>query len=217
MFGPVYSTLVSPIPDYVLPFLGNDDQQSMIDKACTLVSNTAGTTYYPRSWLVIAKMTLNGEVAKVGTLFNGGPSPAPVVPVIPAPTPLPIVTPATPAPTPAPTPVPTTPAPTPVPATPAPTRSPIAPATPTLVTPAPTPASVTPGGNCCSYNFVSCGTDSWCNQSEANCSGPCNGNWIDPNSVSNCLARYSECTNNVNSCCAPTTCQGSQYYRQCNM
>jgi hypothetical protein len=37
-----------------------------------------------------------------------------------------------------------------------------------------------PSHNCCSFNGVSCATESpWCNQSPANCT-TCNGNWLPP-------------------------------------
>merc|ERR1712226_1715741 len=79
IFGPVYSTLVSKIPQE--EFLGKSfTQQDMIDKACIAVNDMENLSYYPLSWQVIAKMTLNGDVALAGELFNG-PSP----PTIPSP------------------------------------------------------------------------------------------------------------------------------------
>jgi len=33
---------------------------------------------------------------------------------------------------------------------------------------------------CCSWTGSTCGLDEWCNQSEANCLGNCNGEWINP-------------------------------------
>jgi hypothetical protein len=38
--------------------------------------------------------------------------------------------------------------------------------------------------------------------------------WIEEGSCSG-LPKYSQCTNNINGCCAPATCQGNQWYKQC--
>jgi len=34
---------------------------------------------------------------------------------------------------------------------------------------------------CCSWTKSTCGLVEWCDQSEANCLGNCNGEWINPN------------------------------------
>eukprot|EP00521_Asterionellopsis_glacialis_P003008 CAMPEP_0195261998 /NCGR_PEP_ID=MMETSP0706-20130129/9495_1 /TAXON_ID=33640 /ORGANISM="Asterionellopsis glacialis, Strain CCMP134" /LENGTH=1208 /DNA_ID=CAMNT_0040315999 /DNA_START=57 /DNA_END=3683 /DNA_ORIENTATION=+ len=74
IFGPVYSTLISQIPTE--KFNGKSfNQQTMIDKACLAVDDMSNLSYYPLSWQVIAKMTLNGDVALAGELFNGPPAP----------------------------------------------------------------------------------------------------------------------------------------------
>ena len=66
MYGPVLSSVVAY------------DNQDMIDAACAKVGSIpSGESYYSRSWLVISSMTLNGAVAKAGSLFNGGDSPTP--------------------------------------------------------------------------------------------------------------------------------------------
>merc|ERR1711933_675880 len=92
------STLVGKIKSE--HFTGKSfDQQTMINAACGRVSNTANQGYYPLSWQVIAQMTLNGEVAKAGALFQGPPqvnpteSPTlfPVQPVTPGPSKAPTI------------------------------------------------------------------------------------------------------------------------------
>ena len=76
--APVFSTLVGGINTD--SFDGKDfDQQTMIDAACDRVSDTANQSYYPLSWQVIAQMTLNGEVAKAGALFQSTPTQSPQV------------------------------------------------------------------------------------------------------------------------------------------
>merc|ERR1711897_91037 len=75
------------------------DQQTMINAACGRVSDTANQGYYPLSWQGIAQMTLNGEVAKAGALFQGPPqvnptkSPtlSPVQPITPEPSKAPTI------------------------------------------------------------------------------------------------------------------------------
>lgn len=68
MFGPLYSTLVHHASDEL--FQGKSfTQQTMVDTACNITSNVAGT-YYSRSWNVLSTMTLNGDVARVGQLLR---------------------------------------------------------------------------------------------------------------------------------------------------
>merc|ERR1711971_404173 len=74
--APVFSTLVGKIKSE--HFNGKSfDQQTMINAACARVSDTANQGYYPLSWQVIAQMTLNGEVAKAGALFQSAPTQSP--------------------------------------------------------------------------------------------------------------------------------------------
>jgi len=96
--APVFSTLVGKIKSEY--FTGKSfDQQTMINAACGRVSDTANQGYYPLSWQVIAQMTLNGEVAKAGALFQGPPqvnptkSPtlSPVQPITPEPSKAPTI------------------------------------------------------------------------------------------------------------------------------
>jgi len=113
---------------------------------------------------------------------------------------------------------PTTPAPTGAPTTASPTIS----AKPTSVTPAPvTPAPVTPaptGGNgCCSQNYKDCDA-TWCGDTKEKClSCGTSGDktWLPNGPVTGCIARFGDCTSDVDGCCAPSSCIGNEYYRQC--
>lgn len=69
---------------------------------------------------------------------------------------------------------------------------------------------------CCSNNFKDCNVSGWCGESKERCNG-CNSNnlWMEQGSCSYGIAKWMECTNNVNGCCAPATCQGNQWYRHC--
>merc|ERR1712176_1721050 len=101
--APVFSTLVSGIKNS--HFSGkNFDQQTMVNAACDRVTDTANLSYYPLSWQVIAQMTLNGEVAKAGTLFSKPPQDSPTK----SPTESPTATTATPSKAPTKTPTPQT-------------------------------------------------------------------------------------------------------------
>eukprot|EP00586_Coscinodiscus_wailesii_P022577 CAMPEP_0172518660 /NCGR_PEP_ID=MMETSP1066-20121228/290949_1 /TAXON_ID=671091 /ORGANISM="Coscinodiscus wailesii, Strain CCMP2513" /LENGTH=1115 /DNA_ID=CAMNT_0013301091 /DNA_START=657 /DNA_END=4001 /DNA_ORIENTATION=- len=93
--APVLSTLVAGISQE--QFADKTfNQQAMVDAACEHVSDTVNQSYYPLSWQVIAKMTLNGEVAKAGALFVQPPQPTTNAPVpspttsAPAPAPFPM-------------------------------------------------------------------------------------------------------------------------------
>jgi len=87
-------------------------------------------------------------------------------------------------------------------------------------TPGPTAAPPT-GGNtfCCSDNLIACKqNDNYCNASKGNCEGNCASFWVADPGISTCrIARYDDCTKDVTGCCPPATCQGNQYYRQCNV
>lgn len=99
---------------------------------------------------------------------------------------------------------PTPPAPTP----PSPTQ-------PSPTVPSPTPPAPTNG--CCSQNYKDCDS-SWCGDTESqclSCGSPGDKTWLSDGAQSNCIARFAECTNDVNSCCYPAACLGDQYYRQC--
>jgi hypothetical protein len=113
--APVFSTLVGGISQD--EFVGKlFDQQAMVDAACERVSVTENQSYYPLSWQVIAKMTLNGDVAKAGALFAHPTTPAPVSPTL---------QPVSPSPTSSPTDVPTKLPTAPEPTTLAPTTKPL--------------------------------------------------------------------------------------------
>lgn len=180
--APVFSVLIGGISQD--DFAGKPfDQQVMVDAACERVSDTANQSYYPLSWQVIAKMTLNGEVAKAGALFAQPSQPsATASPIVPPP-----------------------PLPTSMPST-----------APTIVniTGNPTPSST--ATNCCTWDFYHCGADYWCNESEQNCQSTCGGAWVEKIDPSmQCIAKYQECTGDMNACCDTLTCEGSDYYKQC--
>ena len=67
--APVFSSLVA---GFDTDLINGEafDQQKMVDAACDRVSKTANLKYYPLSWQVLAQMTLNGEVAKAGSVFH---------------------------------------------------------------------------------------------------------------------------------------------------
>ncbi len=79
-------------------------------------------------------------------------------------------------------------------------------------TKAPTPSTSSP---CCSQDFRTCpdGMSSWCNQSEGNCQ-QCGGVII-TGAPLQCIGKWGECTNDINGCCSPASCQGSGGYKQC--
>jgi len=97
--------------------------------------------------------------------------------------------------------------PTTVPTTTSPTRTPTEDPTMSPTTPSSTP--------CCSNDFQTCNlSDSaWCNESLSNCQ-QCGGIFI-TGAPLDCLPKWGECTNDINGCCAPASCQGNGGYRQC--
>ena len=107
------------------------------------------------------------------------------------------------------------PYPTKVPTTEAPAKTPtkVPSKAPTNVAPTEKPVS---GGDafCCSNNYKDCNVGGWCGSERNRCEGSCGALWMEEGSCSG-LPKYAECTNNINACCAPATCQGDQYYRQC--
>jgi len=191
IFGPVYSTLVSQIADE--SFQGRAfTQQNMVDAACDLVSDRTNLSYYPRSWLVISAMTLNGDLDAVRALVSESPEPT---------------TPSSPtfSPTKIPTMIPTS----------SPTMSPTSSPTST-VTSNPTKEGPVNNEYCCTWDFFHCGADSWCNESMVNCQSSCGGAWIRKMSAGmQCIGRWGECTGEVDRCCEPLTCNGNEHYKQC--
>lgn len=184
--APVFSTLVGKMSTN--HFSGKSfNQQTMVDAACSRVIDTANQSYYPLSWQVIAMMTLNGDVAKAGSLM-----------VVPQPTP--------------PQPPTTTPAPVPV-TTASPTKSPVV--SPTTTTANPTKATIN-DDFCCTWDFYHCGVDSWCNESQGNCHGSCGGTWMKTTASSmQCIGKYGECTSDIDGCCGSLSCSGDESYKQC--
>jgi len=219
--APVFSTLVSGIsqPKFVGKLF---DQQAMVDKACEHVSDTENQSYYPLSWQVIAKMTLNGDVAKAGALFAQPTTPAPVSPTL---------HPMSPSPTVNPTDVPTKPPTVPEPTAMTPTTKPTSSATSSSPTQKPTmkptnvptatkntdlPTTSVTSTNCCTFDFYHCSADNWCNESEDNCHLSCGGAWIENTDPSmECIAKYKMCTGDIDACCGELMCKGNEHYRQC--
>lgn len=75
----------------------------------------------------------------------------------------------------------------------------------------PTKAPTGGGNYCCSNNFKTCA--SWLSHfDEAGCTSNSYG-WIQEGL--NCIARWGDCTNNIDGCCSPGTCKGNQWYSQC--
>jgi len=67
MYGPVYSSLAVEASS-----MTESAQQELVNKACYVVDyNVASSSYYPRSWLVLSMMVLNGDAAKVGKIIRG--------------------------------------------------------------------------------------------------------------------------------------------------
>ncbi|CAJ1966237.1 unnamed protein product [Cylindrotheca closterium] len=84
--------------------------------------------------------------------------------------------------------------------------------------PGPTPnPTVTPATFCCSENLKDCDiTSPWCNSSEQRCNS-CDGHYIVQGSCpATGIAKWEECTNHVNHCCARLQCVvQAPSYRQC--
>lgn len=81
------------------------------------------------------------------------------------------------------------------------------------------PATTTPSSSsfCCSWDYASCEDDDWCNGSETNCMGDCDGRmYMKPTNT--CIPLWGDCTDNRNGCCNPlgtVRCKGNSGYRQC--
>jgi len=99
--------------------------------------------------------------------------------------------------------------PTNIPGTNAPTKNPTSPP----VTPAPTEGS---GGSvaCCSGNNRDCNVSGWCGENESRCES-CGYSWLPKGALSQCIAKWEVCTNDINGCCEGLTCKGSKWWRQC--
>jgi len=76
-------------------------------------------------------------------------------------------------------------------------------------------SSPPPGSGCCSLNYKDCDA-SWCGATESECNS-CNSEvyWLPNGAQIGCSAKWSECTNDVGSCCFPSVCVGDQWYKQC--
>ena len=84
-----------------------------------------------------------------------------------------------------------------------------------LITSAPSKAPSLVGPiRCCSQDYKTCGDlAQFCNANDANCAR-CDGIMI-YGAPLQCLAKYAECTNDVQNCCRPSSCQGGRFYKQC--
>mmetsp|Transcript_29649 Transcript_29649/g.43830 ORF Transcript_29649/g.43830 Transcript_29649/m.43830 type:complete len:193 (+) Transcript_29649:1300-1878(+) len=69
---------------------------------------------------------------------------------------------------------------------------------------------------CCTHDYKTCHTQSFCNRDKSVCRRECGGEWIrDDWCPADGIPKWGECTNNVDGCCAPGKCEGNQYYKQC--
>lgn len=79
---------------------------------------------------------------------------------------------------------------------------------------APSKAPSASSGQCCSNNYRTCMGSNWCDESSTNCQ-QCGGTLI-TGAPLQCIAKWDECTNDNDGCCAPATCQGyGGSYMQC--
>jgi hypothetical protein len=84
-------------------------------------------------------------------------------------------------------------------------------------TPAPVQTPVTSLAACCTQNFATCVT--YCGTTQQQCitCSDTTVSWL-PQGVppaNSCIARWSACTNNVDSCCPGLTCVGNSNYAGC--
>merc|ERR1712106_157067 len=87
---------------------------------------------------------------------------------------------------------------------------------PCLPTNPPVPAPITNNDHCCTWNMYHCGVDAVCNDNADTCQVDCGGTWLVKSSTAmQCIAKYMECTVDVNSCCGDLTCIGGADYKQC--
>jgi len=79
---------------------------------------------------------------------------------------------------------------------------------------APTKFPTTSSDACCSNDYKNCMNSPWCDESSTNCQ-QCGGILI-TGAPLQCVAKWAECTNDTDGCCAPSTCQGNGgSYMQC--
>jgi len=78
----------------------------------------------------------------------------------------------------------------------------------------PTKEPIVGGEACCSQDFKNCADlDDWCIENEENCNS-CGGIII-YNAPLDCIFRWGDCTDDMDGCCSPATCQGDSNYAQC--
>jgi len=105
------------------------------------------------------------------------------------------------------------PPPVSLPTTP-PVNSPTLPPPPVSAPTTPPVESPPPGNFCCSNNYKDCNVSGWCAESKIRCEGSCGASWIEQGKCSG-IPLWGDCTNDVDNCCAPATCQGNEWYKQC--
>lgn len=81
-------------------------------------------------------------------------------------------------------------------------------------------------GACCSFDFVACGGDAWCDESAGNC-GICDGEWTNQGSLNNraqtCIPRWQGCNNegdgsDSGECCGDAVClRYNQWWQSCEV
>ncbi|KAG7339592.1 PT repeat-containing protein [Nitzschia inconspicua] len=75
--------------------------------------------------------------------------------------------------------------------------------------PTPNPTAPSAGSGCCSSNVKDCDQPGWCSESQLNCQGNCNGTWLPNGALTNCLAKWTACSNSKGStvCCGGLSCR----------
>jgi len=80
----------------------------------------------------------------------------------------------------------------------------------------PAPSPTTNNDYCCTWDMYHCGVDGLCNENSKACQVDCGGTWLSTSSIAmQCIAKYLECTVDVNSCCGDLNCIGNTDYKQC--
>jgi hypothetical protein len=88
IYGPTFTSLVKST--------GVVTQQTALNRAGTIIGGASISSYYAGSWVAIATLTLNGDIAKSAGLVNGGTAPSPVtIPTTTAPPPAQTISPPT--------------------------------------------------------------------------------------------------------------------------
>ena len=70
IFGPTVSSLAVPLADDV----SDSTQQSMVDAAGTKLKENSSDSYYPRCWVALASLSLNGSWSNVAAVLFSDPT-----------------------------------------------------------------------------------------------------------------------------------------------